>query len=200
MIFCGNYSQAAKYRFYTGGEAYCQPDIRYRTHQWQFRDDDSRFAGREAVIETPRRAPGDTVLRTQSIALANGREFTWFVDPAWRPVRLAEVAFEGLPSCVAPGEELRLQLRLANPYDYPIEINDSCRLVMLWKSGRYDVAEFPTDVRLTLMPGSEATTEVAFRVPETLAGLRCETGFALRREGYANWFNGKPQRTKVEKP
>ncbi len=33
VVFCGNYSQAAKYRFYTGGEAYCQPDIRYRTHR-----------------------------------------------------------------------------------------------------------------------------------------------------------------------
>lgn len=200
VVFCGNYSQAAKYRFYTGGEAYCQPDIRYRTHQWQFRDDDSHFAGRETLIETRRRAPGDTVRHTRSIALANGREFTWFVDPAWRPVRLVEVAFEGLPPQVTPGEELRLHLRLTNPYDYPIAIGDSCRLVMLWKSGRYEVAEFPTQMRQNLAPRSETTAEVAFRVPETLAGLRCEAGFALRQEGYANWFNGKPQRTKVEKP
>lgn len=53
VVFRHGYAVAAKYAFYTGGEAYCQPNIRYRTHQWQFRDDDSRFAGREVLVECP---------------------------------------------------------------------------------------------------------------------------------------------------
>ena len=53
VVFRHGYAVAAKYAFYTGGEAYCQPNIRYRTHQWQFRDDDTRFAGREVLVETP---------------------------------------------------------------------------------------------------------------------------------------------------
>ncbi len=198
VIFGGNYAVAAKYRFYTGDEAYCQPDIRYRTHQWQFRDDDSRFIGREALVETPRRVPGDTLVRTRSIALANGKEFTYMVDPAWHPVRRVDIAFEGVPHRVAPGQELHLRLRLTNPYDYPIEIGESCELAMLWKSGRHEAAEFALPVRLTLAPRSTTTAEASFRVPETLAGTGCETGFALRREGYKHWFNGKPRRTKID--
>ena len=50
VVFRHGYAVAAKYAFYTGGEAYCQPNIRYRTHQWQFRDDDTRFAGHEVLV------------------------------------------------------------------------------------------------------------------------------------------------------
>ncbi len=42
-------------RLLYGRRAYCQPNIRYRTHQWQFRDDDARFTGREVLIECRRR-------------------------------------------------------------------------------------------------------------------------------------------------
>lgn len=75
VVFRHNYAVAAKYRFYTGGEAYCQPNIRYRTHQWQFRDDDTRFAGREVLVECRRRpepirpgASGRSVWRTGGVS------------------------------------------------------------------------------------------------------------------------------------
>ena len=191
---------AAKYRFYTGGEAYCQPNIGYRTHQWQFRDDDSRFAGREVLVETPRREPGDTLFRTQSIALANGRGFTWLVDPDFRPVRLVDAAFAGLPEQVVPGQELRMRVRLANPYDYEVEIGGETELVMVWKHGRFEVEEIPTGVRCTIPARSETEAEATLRVPERLVGKEYAAGFALRREGRTHWFNGKPLRTEVLKP
>lgn len=200
VIFRGSYAVAAKYRFYTGGEAYCQPNIGYRTHQWQFRDDDSRFAGREVLVETPRREPGDTLFRTQSIALANGQGFTWLVDPDFRPVRLVDAAFAGLPEQVAPGQELRMRVRLANPYDYEVEIGGETELVMVWKHGRFEVEEIPTGVRCTIPARSETEAEVTLRVPERLAGKEYAAGFALRREGRTHWFNGKPLRTEVLKP
>ena len=53
VVFRYGYAVAAKYAFYTGGEAYCQPNIRYRTHQWQFRDDDSRMPGRDRLGQHP---------------------------------------------------------------------------------------------------------------------------------------------------
>lgn len=95
VVFRHNYAVAAKYRFYTGGEAYCQPNIRYRTHQWQFRDDDTRFAGREVLVECPAPSGVDTIGRIRTIRLANGRSFTWFVDPDFRPVRRVDVSFPG---------------------------------------------------------------------------------------------------------
>ncbi|HJC51791.1 MAG TPA: glycosyltransferase family 39 protein [Candidatus Alistipes merdavium] len=199
VVFRHGYAVAAKYRFYTGGEAYCQPNIRYRTHQWQFRDDDDRFAGREVLVETAARPASDTTLSVRSVALANGRRFTWLVDSCYLPTRRVEIACEGLPARVAPGEELTLTLRLENPYDYDIRVDGRpLSLVMLWKHGRFRVEEFPVQAApFTLPARGHLTLEVPLRVPDELAGTDFDAGFALRREGYVNWFNGKPLRVEV---
>ena len=122
VVFRYGYAVAAKYAFYTGGEAYCQPNIRYRTHQWQFRDDDSQFIGREVLVECPDGTVSDSTRQVRTLTMANGRSFTWFVDPAFHPVRLVDIAFTGLPGRVAAGETLRLELRIRNPYPYAIRV------------------------------------------------------------------------------
>ena len=197
VIFRQGYAVAAKYAFYTGGEAYCQPNIRYRTHQWQFRDDDSRFTGREVLIECPAEV-ADTTREVHSLTMANGRRFTWFVDRSFHPVRLVDIAVVGLPAKVAVGEELRLELQITNPYPYDIEVGDAdVQLAMLWKHGRFRVDEFPTGTRFTIPADDVLTYAVTFSVPEQLAGETFDVGFALRREGYTNWFNGKSVPTEV---
>ena len=200
VVFRHGYAVAAKYAFYTGGEAYCQPNIRYRTHQWQFRDDDSRFAGREVLVECPPPGIADTTGRVRTVRLANGRSFTWFVDPDFRPVRKGGVTIGGMPRRVAAGDTLRLRLRFSNPYDYAIRVGmepQGVRLSMLWKHGRFRVEEFPLEDRFTIPAGGEVSHEVIFPVPQRLSGAQFEAGFALCREGYTNWFNGKPVRTEV---
>ena len=200
VVFRHGYAVAAKYAFYTGGEAYCQPNIRYRTHQWQFRDDDSRFAGREVLVECPPPGIADTTGRVRTVRLANGRSFTWFVDPDFRPVRKVGVTIGGMPRRVAAGDTLRLRLRFSNPYDYAIRVGmepQGVRLSMLWKHGRFRVEEFPLEDRFTIPAGGEVSHEVIFSVPQRLSGAQFEAGFALCREGYTNWFNGKPVRTEV---
>ena len=200
VVFRHGYAVAAKYAFYTGGEAYCQPNIRYRTHQWQFRDDASRFAGREVLVECPPPGIADTTGRVRTVRLANGRSFTWFVDPDFRPVRKVGVTIGGMPRRVAAGDTLRLRLRFSNPYDYAIRVGmepQGVRLSMLWKHGRFRVEEFPLEDRFTIPAGGEVSHEVIFPVPQRLSGAQFEAGFALCREGYTNWFNGKPVRTEV---
>ena len=200
VVFRHGYAVAAKYAFYTGGEAYCQPNIRYRTHQWQFRDDDSRFAGREVLVECPPPGIADTTGRVRTVRLANGRSFPWFVDPDFRPVRKVGVTIGGMPRRVAAGDTLRLRLRFSNPYDYAIRVGmepQGVRLSMLWKHGRFRVEEFPLEDRFTIPAGGEVSHEVIFPVPQRLSGAQFEAGFALCREGYTNWFNGKPVRTEV---
>ena len=202
VVFRHGYAVAAKYAFYTGGEAYCQPNIRYRTHQWQFRDDDSRFAGREVLVECPPPGIADTTGRVRTVRLANGRSFTWFVDPDFRPVRKVGVTIGGMPRRVAAGDTLRLRLRFSNPYDYAIRVGmepQGVRLSMLWKHGRFRVEEFPLEDRFTIPAGGEVSHEVIFPVPQRLSGAQFEAGFALCREGYTNWFNGKPVRTESGK-
>lgn len=197
VVFRQGYAVAAKYAFYTGGEAYCQPNIRYRTHQWQFRDDDSRFTGREVLIECPAEV-ADTTREVHSLTMANGRRFTWFVDRNFHPVRLVEIAFTGLPAQVAVGGELRLKLEITNPYPYEIAVGEKdVQLSILWKHGRFRVEEFPTGAHFTIPADGTLTCEVIFSVPPQLAGETFDVGFALRREGYTNWFNGKSIPTEV---
>lgn len=198
VVFRYGYAVAAKYAFYTGGEAYCQPNIRYRTHQWQFRDDDSQFIGREVLVECPDGTVSDSTRQVRTLTMANGRSFTWFVDPAFHPVRLVDIAFTGLSGRVAAGETLRLELRIRNPYPYAIRVGaDDTQLVMLWKHGRFRVDEFPTGETFTIPADSELTRGVTFTVLPQLAGETFDVGFALRREGYTNWFNGKSVPTEV---
>lgn len=199
VIFRDRYSVAAQYMFYTGGEAYCQPNIYYRTHQWQLRDDDTRFAGREVVLETSPRPASDTLLHTESVELTNGKWFTWTVVDNFRPVRLVNILCETWPRNVQPGENLHLVLRMENPYSYDIEIGNETSLVLVARNRKRGIEEFSTDVVATLPAGGSATVEVDFRVPETWAGCRPEVGFTLRREGYTYWFNGQSHRLKVEK-
>lgn len=197
VVFRQGYAVAAKYAFYTGGEAYCQPNIRYRTHQWQFRDDDSRFTGREVLIECPAEV-ADTTREVHSLTMANGRRFTWFVDRNFHPVRLVEIAFTGLPAQVAVGGELRLELEITNPYPYEIAVGEKdVQLSILWKHGRFRVEEFPTGAHFTIPADDTLTCEVTFTVPPQLAGETFDVGFALRREGYTNWLNGKSIPTEV---
>ena len=169
VVFRHGYAVAAKYAFYTGGEAYCQPNIRYRTHQWQFRDDDTRFAGREVLVETPY-DEADTTGRVRSVVLPNGKRFTWFVDTHFHPTRLVDISFTGLPERVAAGDTLRLSLRIDNPYPYNIDLGGDMSLVMLWKHGRFRVEEFDTGERFRIPAEEEIRREVAFVVPEQLAG------------------------------
>ena len=198
VVFRYGYAVAAKYAFYTGGEAYCQPNIRYRTHQWQFRDDDSQFIGREVLVECPDGTVSDSTRQVRTLTMANGRSFTWFVDPAFHPVRLVDIAFTGLPGRAAAGETLRLEPRIRNPYPYAIRVGaDDTQLVMLWKHGRFRVDEFPTGETFTIPADSELTRGVTFTVLPQLAGETFDVGFALRREGYTNWFNGKSVPTEV---
>ena len=198
VVFRYGYAVAAKYAFYTGGEAYCQPNIRYRTHQWQFRDDDSQFIGREVLVECPDGTVSDSTRQVRTLTMVNGRSFTWFVDPTFHPVRLVDIAFTGLPGRVAAGETLRLELRIRNPYPYAIRVGaGDTQLVMLWKHGRFRVDEFPTGETFTIPADSELTRGVTFTVLPQLAGETFDVGFALRREGYTNWFNGKSVPTEV---
>lgn len=204
VLFRHRYSVAAKYRFYTGCEAYCQPNVYYRTHQWQFRDDDTRFAGREVLVEVPAPSVPDTTGRVGVLRLANGGRFAWVVDPDFRPVRRVGITFCGLPSAVSVGDTLRLPLRFVNPYPYAVSTSDTVsaptpplRLAMVWKQGRFRVEEFRLPNRVFLPGFGQAADTVTFRVPPSLSGGGFDVGFALVRDGYTYWFNGMTQPTEV---
>ena len=191
VVFRHGYAVAAKYIFYTGGEAYCQPNIRYRTHQWQFRDDDDRFTGREVLVECRRRP---------------------------RPIRRAASGPCGWPTAAAsrgswiprstPCAASRSQLT-GCPGGLPRAIRCTWRcawriLSLCRRGGRQRAAVDALEARtlpcrgvraaaapFTLPAAGATACDVRFVVPQQLAGERFDVGFALRREGYTNWYNGK---------
>ncbi len=57
-------------RFYTGRTAYAQPSIRYRTSQYELKDDDDRMAGKPAILQVWDSVPGKRRLK-----LSNGKRF-----------------------------------------------------------------------------------------------------------------------------
>ena len=148
------------------------------------------------LVETPYDG-ADTTGRVRSVVLPNGKRFTWFVDPHFHPTRLVDITFTGLPEQVAAGDTLRLTLRISNPYPYEIGVCGDRALVMLWKHGRFRVEEFDTGEHFEIPAGDTITREVRFVVPGQLSGADFDAGFALRREGYTNWFNGKSVPTEV---
>ena len=151
------------------------------------------------LVETPYDG-ADTTGRVRSVVLPNGKRFTWFVDPHFHPTRLVDITFTGLPEQVAAGDTLRLTLRISNPYPYEIGVCGDRALVMLWKHGRFRIEEFDTGEHFEIPAGDTITREVRFVVAGQLSGADFDAGFALRREGYTNWFNGKPLRTEVVAP
>ena len=196
VIFRGSYARAAKYGFYTGGEAYGQPNVYYRTSQWALRNDDDRFDGRSVLVECPASLVGnDTVFR--SVALPNGSRFNYYVEEEFHPVRRVDIATEGIPERALPGDTLRLALRLHNPYGRAVDIDgDSTRLVVALREGR-NAMEYATPLRLRLEAGGEARVRYDFVLPDSLAGRRFDVGFSLRRGEQAYWFNGKSHRMEV---
>ena len=193
LIFSGRYSEAAKYRYYTGAEAYCEPKITYRTHQWQFLDYDTQFAGRDVLIQTNRRNASD------SITLANGERLYWKDCPDFRPVRLVDVRFTGIPSKLQCGQEINIDLTVTNPYSYAVSTAPDTRLVLIWKWSRFDIFEYDTGIELTLQPGESVNRTYSFTLPQELAGREYSTGFAFKSGVCAYWFNCIPVKTKVKR-
>lgn len=197
VIFRDSYATSAKYGFYTGEPVYCQSSVFYRTHQWQYRDDDRHFTGKPVLIECD---PGmeDSAGRIRTIHLADGHTFSYVEEADFHPTREVDISVEkGLSEEVRAGDTLHLQLRISNPYPYAIKVDGKeMSLVILWRAYR-NAQEFPFDTTFMLPANGEVETNVQFVVPETLAGKCYETGFALRKNYYSYWFNGKPLRVEV---
>ena len=193
LIFSSSYSESAKYRYYTGGDAYCEPNIRYRTHQWQFVDYDTEFAGQRVLIET------NESVATDYIELANGNDYYWTECDDFRPVRLIDIKFTGIPSKLECGQKLSIDMTVTNPYSYAVSTGPDTRLIMIWKWGRYDMLEYDTDIELTLQPGESVDRTFVFTVPDELAGRKYSAGFAFKSGVCAYWFNCNPVKTIVKK-
>ena len=193
VIFDGQYTAAAKYAFYTGGQAYAQPSIYYRTSQYELRDDDDRMAGGPVLIQVWDSVPG-----SRDVQLPNGRTFRYLRCGRFVPVRRIAVETGPLPSEVRPGDTLRLSLTLRNPYPYDYRFDgDSVKVGIVWRNlsettRRYDLPE----VQGLLPAGGTLRREARFVVPE-LPERTWQVGFTVSNLPVTTWFNGPTERIRT---
>ena len=193
VIFDGQYTAAAKYAFYTGGQAYAQPSIYYRTSQYELRDDDDRMAGGPVLIQVWDSVPG-----SRDVQLPNGRTFRYLRCRRFVPVRRIAVETGSLPSEVRPGDTLRLSLTLRNPYPYDYRFDgDSVKVGIVWRNlsettRRYDLPE----VQGLLPAGGTLCREARFVVPE-LPEHTWQVGFTVSNLPVTTWFNGPTERIRT---
>ncbi|MDR2885370.1 MAG: hypothetical protein LBU95_01130, partial [Rikenellaceae bacterium] len=190
VIFNGNYAIAAKYIYYTGGEAYCQPDLYYRSSQWQLLDYDTRMAGREVLAQVRKRA--------DDLQLANGMGFSYEVVRDFHPVRLVTVTPAiPVPASATPGETFGLPVVIHNPYPYDIRASpDSISLNVVWgiqKRREFSEITLQLDTLLRAESSLSLTLDVpALSVPEPPAEFtegEYNMGFTLHNPPVGYWYN-----------
>lgn len=188
VIFSGNYSVAAKYKYYTGNEAYCQPNINYRTSHWMYLDADKRAAGSEIIVEVNENAPN----KEGVIELANGKKFAWVTVTDFRPVREVEIeVLNEIPEAVTHGKTIRFQTEIKNPYDYDITISkNGTPLKIVWGRNKEIFKEYTIDVATFSIPaGSSVSKEFEFVVPNDLDKPEYRMGLIIKNKPLESWFN-----------
>ncbi|MFR9581444.1 MAG: glycosyltransferase family 39 protein [Rikenellaceae bacterium] len=206
VIFRGNYAGAAKYKFYTGGEAYCMPSVGYRTHQWQYVDD-SKFRGREVLlnVSVPSDVAHSDTAKYRSVKKLKRGEAQFEIYPNYTPLKeVCVTALEPLPERVKAGEKVTLTLTLENPYPYDITTNESdIQLVMLFRGfidgKRVSRRELLiTGVEIKSQSDKEIT--VVYTLPDDLKVGYYKVGFALLSNKMEGWFSATPQDVEVVAP
>lgn len=202
VIFDGKYAIAAKYAFYTGKETFSQPNVSHRTSQWQYRDDDSGFVGRNVIIEVDpaRYSEQEAKQRVKCAELANGREVYYVELPDFHPTRLVEIESNlMLPEEVKRGERFDFVLTLNNPYSYDIEIDgEQYLLQMTWGWRKQQYRFYPIGHSVKIPAEGTVNVECSFVVPEELPAQPYKVGFVVHHRDMYTWFNGEPQQTEIK--
>lgn len=203
VIFDSKYAVAAKYMYYTGGEAFSQPNVSHRTSQWQYRDDDRSFTGRDVLVEVDpaKYREAGAAGRLHTIHMANGNDFNYVEVSDFHPTRGVDIEAEGLnlPATVHGGEVLRFTLHIRNPYPYDIDVDGKSYLLqMLWGWRKQQYLFFPLTQGFTIPAKGTCDVECSFTVPRNLQEQPYAVGFAVRGADMYTWFNGKSLQTHFE--
>ncbi len=197
VIFDGGYAQAAKYVYYTGGEAYSQGQVGYRTSQWEYIDADTPWAGREVAIAVPSDRADST------ITLPNGKRFSWRIEKDFRPARKAavEITSGAIPPQAAPGDTLRFGITVRNPYDYSIDLGTPpVRLVFAIGQNKRDATQIEVPLKITVPAGNEASAEATVIIPPDMPERTYNAGLTVRVDGMPHWYNGRQYKLKIRNP
>lgn len=206
LIVNTRYTTGAKYIFYTGGEVFCQASSNHRTSQWDFRDDDDRFIGREVIVEVEPNNYSEQERRERvtSVKLANGKMFNYVVLHNFHPVRRVEIEPKGFQMAekMRSGDRIATTLSIYNPYPYDITVDGKEHtLEMCWRWRTRPCTYFPlSDESFTIGAGERVEIDVVFTLPdsEQLPEREYTVGFAVRHRDIPSWYNSKRYHTRID--
>ena len=203
VVFGHSYAPPAKYMFYTGGEVYNLANIHYRTSQWQYREDDTSFIGREVILQVDPKVLTDQEKTEQMkcINLANGHEFHYIVMENFQSTRKVQITPENfnLPAEVKAGDKLNFTLKLENPYPYDVVVdNNDMMLEMVWTWRQQDANLFAIGNNFTLPAGGSIEVDCEFIVPSTLKPQPYNVGFTLHNRKMFTWYNSPINNTELK--
>lgn len=182
-VMIGNYARAAKYRFYTGGEAFSQAGFPGRNSQWMFWDYDHQAKGKEVIFECKNEKRA-----THKIALKNGEDFNYRRVFNFLPMRNVKVETAVMPTEVCIGDSVYMTVDFVNPYNYAIPMA-TAEVGLEWLLYTTDTtfAIVDTSSRLMLAPESRGRAGVAFEVPSTVDVGDYQAVFRLRNDTSNVW-------------
>lgn len=193
VVFDSSYATAAKYMFYADTDlTFSQPNVEHRTSEWQFRDNDRRFAGRDVLVQVnPSKHAGEEV---STLHLPNGRDFSYKIIEDFKPMREVSATLQDeLAVSAHRGDSLHFALELHNPYGYDIHVDGrTLRLDMLWCRRREPCRSVSLTDSLTLPAGGTVVVGCRTAVPDDLEAADYTVGFAVRHKDMYTWFGGKP--------
>lgn len=199
MLYRWKYDFAAKYRFYTGGECFSQPDIDNRTSEWQYTNYDDRFAGRQTVVEVE--SYDRDAQPTDSVVLANGKSLYWTVVDNYVPVRRVTVEPSRLPRTMVRGKRLTFDLTIANPYRYDVLLGAGGKRVQLVVKVKGEKRFHRYNLPVGQLVSAGLTVhidDIEYVVPPDLPKGSATVGFVIDNSPAGSWFAGKVHKIEIE--
>ncbi len=201
VIFGGSYAIASKYIFYTPAQGYCTPSLRYRTHQWQYVDDNG-FAGQEALVEyTPTADEMEAEPhKYHTLALPNGSTFRYYVLDKYTPQKDVRITTTPpLPATLKRGESIDVTLQMENPYPQDIAVDgEGVRLLMIFRDTKHHVQYLELPYEVNIMGGGALLRRFTITIPDILTVGEYQVGFSLIGSQMNGWFSAPPQKIKIE--
>ena len=132
----------------------------------------------------------DSVPRAQTLSLANGRTFTYLIDPSYRPVREMRIQMAPLPTDVHPGDTLSLAFDVINPYafDYTFGPHEA-RIGFVFRRLGEPTQVFPlSGIEAQLPAQGKLHLETAFVIP-AIKPTEYQAGLTIYNSPASTWFN-----------
>ncbi len=198
VIFINHYERASRYSYLTGDLAHCYNTFSYRETQHDLWPLEEELQGKRVFIID--RYNMDQRYPTYTTKIGKGIHYR--IEEDFRSFRKVNIELVDVSSIEAgPGEELSLNIKLINNYDYPADFSDvgdrQVHLNSHFLVGLVSEQDTPLEVLTESMSvGQESFRTVKVRLPEKPG--KYDLRFSIQVEGIEAPINSKKYKVVVK--